>query len=375
MDIAPSRIERYFEKYEFTTPYMLCSSDCQSFTIKDILQLEKDSEEKFMDLYLGYTETRGNPNLRESIANLYETTKDEHVIVFAGAEEGVFCALNAILNSGDHYIVQHPNYQSLEGIPSSIGCKISQWKLSHSNNWQFDMDFLKKETTSATKAIALNNPHNPTGALMSRSEVDDVVSIAAKNDAYIFSDEVYKFSEYDAQDRLPSLCDLYEKGISLGVLSKSLGLPGLRIGWIATRDKAAFKKITQLKDFITICNSAPSEFLATIALNNLESIVERNLDIIHSNLSILDSFFDQFSDVIRWVRPKAGPITLAEITRKVDMDKFCETLRDQQGVLLIPGNIFEYDNQHFRLGYGRKNMPEALERFSDFLVKDFDLKL
>lgn len=371
MEIAPSRIERYFEKYEFNTPYLLCSSDCQSFTIKEILELQESAESEFMDLYLGYTETRGHPALRQTIANLYENIDESQIIVFAGAEEGVFCALNAILNKGDHYVVQHPNYQSLEEIPRSIGCEISQWKLSHHNHWRCDLDFLNNAVTSQTKAIALINPHNPTGALMTKGEIDNVIAIASRNDAYIFSDEVYRLSEYNEENALPALCDIYEKAISLGVMSKSLGLPGLRIGWIATRDKTAFDKIAQIKDFITICNSAPSEFLATIALENVKKISTRNLGIIQSNLSLLDQFFNQYQDIVRWVRPQAGPISLAEIIPSIDMGEFCMNLRDKEGVLLLPGSIFDYNNQHFRLGFGRQNMPEALDRFSRFLDTAF----
>ncbi len=267
--------------------------------------------------------------------------------------------------------MQHPNYQSLEEIPRSIGCKVSQWKLSHSFNWECDLDVINETVISTTKAIAIINPHNPTGVLMTRTDVESVINIASNNDAYIFSDEVYRFSEYDEADRLPALCDIYDKAVSLGVMSKSLGLPGLRIGWIATRDEAAFKKITEIKDFITICNSAPSEFLATIALKNLKIVSDRNLGIIQSNLSLLDQFFNRYSDVIRWVRPKAGPISLAEIIHPIDMDQFCMTLRDKEGVLVLPGSIFDYSNQHFRLGFGRQNLPEALERFSRFLDGEF----
>ncbi len=371
MEIAPSRIERYFEKFEFNTPYLLCSSDCQSFTVKEILELEENAQDKFMDLYLGYTETRGHPELRQVIANLYETIEEEDIIVFAGAEEGVFCALNAILGQGDQYIVQHPNYQSLEEIPKSIGCKVDQWKMSHLDNWECDMDFVHDKVGPSTKAIAVINPHNPTGSLMTRADIDDLVSIAARYGSYIFSDEVYRLSEYHKEDALPALCDIYDKAISLGVLSKSLGLPGLRIGWIATRDKEALSKIAQIKDFITICNSAPSEFLSTIALKNVTKLANRNLDIIQSNLLLLDQFFDNYQYVVKWVRPKSGPITLAEIIPSVDMEAFCMDLRESEGVLLLPGSIFDYDNQHFRIGFGRANMPEALERFSRFLDKTF----
>lgn len=371
MQINPSRIERYFEKYEFNTPYLLCSSDCESFAVKDLLRLENGAEERFVDLHLGYTETRGNPELREAISTLYEICKEDHVMVFTGAEEGVFCALHAILHEGDHYIVQHPNYQSLQEIPTSIGCEISQWELSHSDSWSFHLDKLERLIKPNTRAICINNPHNPTGAIMSGDELNELISIASKHDLYIFSDEVYRFSEYDQADRLPAVCDLYEKGASLGVMSKSFGLPGLRIGWITTRDNNLFKSIAQIKDFITICNSAPSEFLATIALRNIDVLMKRNMRIIRKNLKLLDEFFKQHNQQVRWVRPKAGPITLVEIIPKIDMTAFSEHLRKEQGVLILPGSIFDYSDQHFRLGFGRDNLPAALKKFEGFLIKSF----
>ena len=206
---------------------------------------------------------------------------------------------------------------------------------------------------------------------MTRDEIDEVIASVSQHGSYIFSDEVYRFSEYNEEDRLPALCDIYDRAISLGVMSKSLGLPGLRIGWIATRDRDAFNRIARIKDYITICNSAPSEFLASIALRNIEFVSSRCLGILKSNLTILDQFFDQYQAIITWVRPKAGPISLAELIPSVDMEIFSKQLRDKEGVLILPGSIFDYNNQHFRLGFGRLNMPQALDRFSNFLDKQF----
>lgn len=367
MKINDFKLERFFAKYEFTAPYLLCSSDCESFSVKELLDLEKGSEEELKKLWLGYTESQGSPKLREEIVKLYKTIKTEEIIVFAGAEEGIFIFMNVLLQKGDHVIVQFPAYQSLYEIANSIGCEVTDWVMNDENKWKLDIEFLKKNIKENTKTIIMNFPHNPTGYLPSKQKFNQIIEIAKEKNIHVFSDEVYRLLEYDKNNILPAMADCYEKGLSLGVMSKTFGLAGLRIGWIATKDKELFKKIASFKDFTSICNSAPSEFLSILALKHKEHLVKRNLGIIENNLELLDNFFEMYNHLFDWVRPKAGSIAFPRIRFNKNAEEFCMDLLKRKGVLLLPSPLYDYDNKHFRIGFGRKDMPASLKKLEEYI--------
>ncbi|MHA2062717.1 MAG: aminotransferase class I/II-fold pyridoxal phosphate-dependent enzyme, partial [Candidatus Sifarchaeia archaeon] len=339
MKIKEFLIERFFAKYEFEIPHLLCASDCESFSVEEILQLEEGAESKFKNLKLSYTDSQGSAELRGAISTLYESISKEKILAFSGAEEGIFAFMNVVLNPGDEIIVQYPAYQSLFEIAESIGCKVTKWPMDEGNNWNLDLEFLTENITAKTKALVINFPHNPTGSLLSKKKYEDLIEISQENGLYLFSDEVYRMLEYNSSSRLTPACDLYDKAISLGVMSKSLGLPGLRIGWIATKDTVLLNKLASFKDYTTICNSISSEFLATIALSNYQKLVQRNLSIVVSNLKLLDNFFAKTS-YMDWVRPQAGPIAFPKITKEFSSEKFCTQLIDKAGLLLLPSSAF-----------------------------------
>lgn len=370
MKLKDFKLERFFAQYEFTAPYLLCSSDCESFTVRELLQLEESPEEELKNLRLGYTESQGNPILRKEISRLYEKTDPEDIIVFAGAEEGIFIFMNVLLNKGDHIIVQFPAYQSLFEIANSIGCEITRWEMRYEDKWELNIDFLEKNIKKNTRLIVINTPHNPTGYSIPQEKYRKIIDLAKENDIYLFSDEVYKFLEYDEKNRLPSMCDLYDKGVSLGVMSKSFGLAGLRIGWIGTKGKEVLKKLASFKDFTSICNSAPGEFLSALALRNKEFLLKRNMTIIKNNLILLDKFFDKYSSLFEWVRPKAGAIAFPRIKFNKNVEDFCIDLVKKKGVLLLPGTKYDFGDKHFRTGFGRKNMAEALKKLEEY-IRDY----
>ena len=291
MQLPPFKLERYFAKYEFNTTYLLCSSDCESMTVAELLTLEPDAAEKFQSHWLGYTESQGSLSLRQAICGLYETMQPESILVHTGAEEAIFLFMHAAFEAGDHVIVHWPCYQSLSDVARAIGCEVSLWVAHEENRWALDLDELRRMIRPNTKAIILNTPHNPTGYLMSRADYESVHRFARENNLLLFSDEVYRESEYDPSTRLPAACDLGGHAISLGVTSKTYGLAGLRIGWIATKNRKIYERMASLKDYTTICSSAPSEFLAEVAMRNRQKLIDRNLEIIQRNLSVMDDFF------------------------------------------------------------------------------------
>ncbi len=367
LKLQPFKLERFFARYEFKAPYLLSSSDCESMSVAELLALEPGAAEAFQRHWLCYTESQGDPALRQEIASLYEGIRAEEVLVHAGAEEAIFAFMNAALTPGDHVIVHFPCYQSLTEIARSSACEVTKWETHPEDGWELDIDLLKRSIRSNTRAIVFNCPHNPTGYLMSRDTLNQIVEVAREHGLIVFSDEVYRGLEHDPADRLPAACDLYENAVSLGVLSKTYGLAGLRIGWIATRNKDVFQAAASFKDYLSICNSAPSEFLARVALRHREAIAERNLAIIRDNLALLDSFFARYANLFDWRRPKAGSTAFPSIRHDQNVEDFCVDVVKRSGVLLLPGTCFNYGDRHFRIGYGRKNMPEAVGKLEEYL--------
>lgn len=366
MNLPPFKLERFFAQYEFNTQYLLCSSDCESMSVAELLALEPGAGQKFQQVWLGYTESQGSPVLRAEICKLYETIQPEEILVHAGAEEAIFIFMLSMLREYDHVIVHSPGYQSLAVIARAAGCDVSPWRAREADGWALDLDELRHLLRSNTKAIVLNTPHNPTGYLMARDDYDAVHEFARENNLLLFSDEVYRESEYDPAARLPAACDYGEHAVSLGVTSKTYGLAGLRIGWVATRNKSVYEKMATLKDYTTICNSAPSEFLAEVALRNRQRLIERNLGIIRDNLAVMDGFFSRHAGLFSWVRPQAGSMAFPRYLGG-DVDQFCDELVRKAGVLLLPGSVYDETRNHFRLGLGRRNLPQAVERLEGFL--------
>ena len=368
MKLPPFLLERFFARHEFEARYLLCSSDCESMSIRDLLSLEPGAREKFHDHWLGYTESTGSLSLRGEICRGYASATPEQVLVHAGAEEAIFLFMHAVLGPGDHLVVHTPCYQSLDEVARGIGCEVTPWQAREDNGWALDPADLPRLVRGNTKAIVINVPHNPTGYHMGEGEFRDINRFADKHGIALFSDEVYRGLEHDNADRLPPACSLSESAISLGVMSKTYGLAGLRIGWVATRNSAVLLRMAVLKDYTTICASAPSEFLAELALRHGETIAARNRGIIDANLVLLDGFFARHADRFSWQRPKAGPIAFPRL-RVGDVEAFCSALLQSCGVLLLPGTVFGDTSNHFRIGFGRMNMPDALARLEDYLVK------
>ncbi len=259
-------LEVYFSKWEFAAKYNLAGSDGENMRLGELLALgSTEDREEFEGLGLGYTETFGSPALRAEIANTYDTVRPEHLLCFAGAEEAIYVAMQVLLTPQDHAIVITPNYQAAETVPLSI-CEVSGVALDIERNWDLDLDRLQAALRPNTRLLSINFPNNPTGKIIPRAAFDAIVEMCRSRGIWLFSDEVYRLIERDPASRLPQAVDAYERGISLNVMSKAYGLPGLRIGWLACKDRAMLVRFERFKHFLSICNSAPSEVLARIAL-------------------------------------------------------------------------------------------------------------
>jgi aspartate/methionine/tyrosine aminotransferase len=367
VELSPFRIERFYARYEHSTRFMLSSSDCESRTIGALLEFEPDAHERLLATWCGYTESPGGPELRQAIAAIYERTGAEEVLATSSAEEGIFLLYHAVLRPGDHVIVETPCYESALEVARSTGAEVSQWQRRYEDGWAHDLDALASLIRPSTRMLYLNQPHNPTGTLMTRPVFEQVIELARAHGLVVFSDEVYRELEHDPADRLPAACDAYERAVSLGSISKSYGLPGLRTGWISTRDAGVRDAVATLKDYTTICASAPSEFLTALALRHRDVLLDRNLAIVRRNLPLLDGFFERHAGTFAWTRPTASPIGFPRVTGAGDLTRYCERLAEA-GVLLLPGSVYDQPD-HIRVGFGRANMPEALDVLEATLEK------
>jgi aspartate/methionine/tyrosine aminotransferase len=366
MELPPFRIERWYERYEFSTELMLSSSDCESVALVELLALEDDARERLDTLRLGYTEVPGSEELREAIAAIYTTAGAGDVVALAAAEEGIFAVEHAVLGPGDHAVVEVPCYESALNVARSTGADVDVWQRSYTDGWAYDVDELERLLRPNTRLVYVNTPHNPTGTSMPRGVLDRLVELCAERDAVLFCDEVYRELEHDPATRLPAACDLYDRAVSLGTVSKTYGLPGLRTGWIACRDDALREAVVAVKLYTTICSSAPSELLSALALRHRERFVERNRTLVLDNLALADAFVERHTGLVEWVRPTASPIGFPRLAVP-DTQAFCEELAAEAGVLLLPGEVYDVP-AHVRLGLGRVHVPEALERLERYVA-------
>ncbi|KAI9291666.1 PLP-dependent transferase, partial [Neoconidiobolus thromboides FSU 785] len=283
----PFELERFFAKHEFTSKYLLCCSDPQSYTIRELIDLSEDPakvREEFESLHLGYTESSGDPELRELVADLLYNGQgsnvnfnQENILIHTGAQEVIFTSCKGILKEGDKVMIQTPCYQSHYELPRSLGCEIIEIPTTINEEGKWDLDFKKIEQNidESVKMLLINTPHNPTGFHFTLQQQKKLIDIIKPYDTILLADEVNRFSEHKDGLLLPSFAQIYNNCISISVLSKSFSLPGIRLGWAASQNLKLLEALVQCKDYTTITNPAPSEFLAKVALRNKEKILKR----------------------------------------------------------------------------------------------------
>src|ERR687897_572848 len=303
-DLPDFALEVYLGEWEFAAKHHLTASDAQTLTVAEVVGPE--GMEELARLGLGYTPTWGGDELRAAIAATYETLAPEDVLVFAGAEEAMFWALQALAGPGDHVVVTVPNYQSMESLPVATGADVSGLALRPEDGWALDVDALEGLLRPATRLVAVNFPNNPTGALPDPATWERLLALCAERGIRLFSDEVYRGLEPAGTGPLPQAADRSDTAVSLGVMSKAYGLPGLRIGWLASRDRALLARLETRKHYTSICNAGPSEMIATAALRNGDAIRARNRAIIDANLPLFDAFFARHARLFEWAPPQAG---------------------------------------------------------------------
>ena len=364
----PSALERFFAAHEFSVEYVAGASDVDGLPLRQLLAwADEESLAAWERLALGYTETAGSPALRTEISRLYERVDPDEVVVCAGAAEALYLLQAALLEPGDDLVTVRPAFESLTSVAPSLGATVTAVHLDPDAGWRLDVAELARAIGPRTRLVAVNTPHNPTGSMLDAATQAALAALCDERGIPLVSDEVFRFLEADPADRLPGAVDLSPGAVSVGVLSKAYGLAGLRVGWIACRDAALRDRVLALKDYTSVCVSAPSEVLAVAALRAKVKVVGRCRDIVAANQAVAEEFVAAHAGVLEWTRPTGGTVGFPRVDPRWPVDRLATDLLAGHGVLVLPGTVFDDGGNRFRLGLGRANLPAALDRFDAFL--------
>ena len=370
MDIKTFKVERRMNDYEEQAVYNLGETCIDSLTVGELLTLACENVDEYLrnlkDMRLTYGHIFGSPEFLEGVAGLYENVKPEQVIPTHGAIGANHQVIMSMIKPEDNMISVMPTYQQHYSIPESIGAEVRIHQLTLENNFLPDLELLRSQVDEHTKMITINNPDNPTGSWISKEDMMEIVKIAESVGAYILSDEVYRGISEDGS-YMHSIVDLYDKGISVGSMSKIFSLAGLRMGWIVTRSKDVLEACHQRRDYDTISCGALDDMLAALALKHKEKIFDRNRAILLKNRAILDKWVNE-TEGVRYLKPVAGTTALVYYDKDIPSYDLCVRLIKEKGVLFTPGSAFELEGT-VRIGYAfdSKTLKEGLEKFTELL--------
>lgn len=370
MNIKTFAVEQWMNEYEVEAVYNIAETCVESLTVNELISIDGTDPEKFLvDLgknKLTYGHIEGSPDFRTLVSNQYQSLEADNVLVTNGAIGANFLLLYSLIQPGDHVIAVHPTYQQLYEVPTSFGATVDLLPLREENNYLPDLNELKSLVNEKTKMIIINNPNNPSGAIIEKEMLEEIVEIARSYDAYILCDEVYRRLLQEDDLVVPSIVDLYEKGISTSSMSKVLSLAGLRLGWIAG-PKEVIYECYRHRDYTTISCGMLDDILAVHALKNYDKILDRNRKIIKDNLTILDAWVEQ-EPLISYVKPRAGTTAMLKYDLPVSSEDFCIGLFKANGAFLTPGSCFDIES-HVRIGYACKTevLEQGLQKVSEYL--------
>lgn len=370
MKIKNFGVEQWMNEYETKAKYNLGETCVSPFSIKTLCQTVGVNETEFLEKLaktrLTYGAIEGSIPLKKEITHLYRHLTPAEIVTEHGAIGANNLVLNTVVEPGDEVVAVTPTYQQLQSIPESLGATVKLLPLKRENNYLPDVQQLKSLVNSRTKLIVINNPDNPTGSLMREEGLKAIISVAKSVDAYVLSDEVYRHLTQDDKYS-PSIIDLYDKGISTSSFSKVFSLAGLRLGWIATHDKDLMTQLLSHRDYATISCGVLDEMVGTLALQNQQTIIRRNRQIIRKNLKILEDWVNH-EDHITWLKPKAGTTTLLHYDFEISSVDFCDQLMQKYQTLLVPGSCFGIEHCA-RIGYAfeSEHLKNGLSQVSKLL--------
>jgi len=364
MEVVPAHLEYWMRAYYFDTEIDLSSSGVQNFSVGELRQLFNITPDDLDRILLCDSRTLGGPELRRAIGNRWANGNEERVMATNGSSEANYLVMRSLLEPGDEVVVLDPSYQQLYSIAETIGCKLKHWRLRFEDSFRPDLSEARRLIGLQTRMIVINFPHNPTGASVTPSEMDELTGLAAGAGAYLVWDAAFAELTYDGPV-LPDPGERYDRAITLGTLSKGYGLPGLRVGWcLAAPD--VLERLIRLRDYTTLALSPLVEHIAARAIENGDLLLKPRLAQARHNLQLLSSWVDRHSDFVSMVRPQGGVCVFLRVHDVDDVEDFCRRFADDYSVLLVPGTSFGYAN-HVRLGFGcsTAEITEGLSRLSE----------
>ena len=371
MKIKPFAVEEWMNAWEVGAKYNIAETCVDSISMNDLFELTGEDKTEFLNRLcarrLSYGDIEGLPEFRKGVCGLYKTLNIENIVPTHGASGANHHVFYSLISPGDRVVSIMPTYQQLYSIPESYGADVQILHLSKENNYLPDLEKLRRLVTPKTKMICINNPNNPTGALMSEQILREIVEIARSADAWILCDEVYRhLSQEDGW--CPSIVDLYEKGISVSSMSKVFSLAGLRLGWIATHDMSVIKSCLSHRDYNLVSCGVFDEMLAAAALKHSDKLLERSRKIVRENLQILDDWVSSEPHV-SYVKPQAGTTALVYYDLDISSYEFCEEMYKKTGAFVTPGDCFEVPHS-MRIGYayGKQDLIDGLKAISEYIA-------
>jgi aspartate/methionine/tyrosine aminotransferase len=348
----PFELEREMGIWEHNVAYNLSESGVQPMTTRELFGGDRGLLEKFLDVELNYIQSNGSIQLRDQIAGIYSGATRDDVVVTVGAAQANFTSILTILDPGDEIVIMLPNYMQIWGAAKNLGLKVKTFSLKNALGWGFDIDDFHNTVTGNTRLIAVCNPNNPTGHIMTVEEQQAVISAADKVGAWILSDEVYAGAEHHTDEVTPSLWGTYDKVLAIGSMSKAYALPGLRIGWVVSNPEMA-NAIWARQDYLTICGTMLGDRLAAYALSPevRPRILARTREYVRRGFSNLSQWVDNHSDIFSVTPPEAAAIAFVQYKPEINSSKFVNYLATQYDAYIVPGDHFGMDN-YLRISYG-----------------------
>jgi len=368
MKVDEFLVERWMNIYEHNVEVNIAETCVEPFTIGEFLSFvgRENFFKEIAETQLTYGFIEGSPDLRTGISKLYDDVDSDNILVTGGAIEANFNALYSLVEPGDTVISIFPAYQQLYSVPKGFGANVKKLNLTPENKWLPEIEELKEHVDSKTKMIVINNPHNPTGSMIDETLLRAICEIAEDAGAYLLSDEAYRGLYIEPDDYVPSAIDLYEKAVVTGSFSKPISLTGLRLGWI-TSNPQVIHECKLHRDYTTISKGIIDDALATLAVENIDQIMERNLGIVRRNYDFLSKWIAD-EPLISWVPPRAGSVAFMRQHTGVSSEKLCRKLIEEKSTFMVPGECFELGG-YLRIGYGNdlEIIKEGLSRLKDFL--------
>jgi aspartate/methionine/tyrosine aminotransferase len=369
-DFTPFELERFMSIWEYQVDYNLSESGVHPMTMRELVQ-EEVFLQYFMDIELNYPQTNGIPMLRDQIAQYYSGATNENVVVTTGAAQANFTSILSILDAGDEIAIMLPNYMQIWGVAKNTGLKINTFELDENNGWQLDEASFLQAVTPKTKLIAICNPNNPSGHILTEAERTLIISAAKKVDAWILSDEVYAGAEHWTDEITRSFWLDYDKVLAIGSLSKAYGLPGLRIGWVVTQKELA-NQIWSRQDYITISTTQLSNHLAAFALSSgvRPRLLARTRELIRRGYQNCITQLQAYPDLFSFTPPEAAAIVFVRYNKEVLSRDLVDTLIQQRKTYVVPGAHFGLEH-HLRISYGLSDeyVNEGMRRIIQELLK------